>query len=269
MNYSSDPHGHRLSRRLLVGILVAEVLAFWPVWLWYARRLLADPEGWGSLMALLAAAATLFRVEPDDRHPATDPLMWASWAVLLYAMGFLFLPPLLHMILAVAALGITLHTGLAGRLPSWPFWGLLLLVSPLIPSLQFYLGFPMRWVSAAVAALLLNLQGWPVQHQGVSLVWGPHMLPFDAPCSGVRMLWSGLLVTWFLCGWQRASALRTAAMTGLCLVLVLLGNGLRGASLFHVEGSPIPWPPWVHEGVGWVVFLGITMILAIVALRRP
>src|ERR1700738_5023470 len=69
------------------------------------------------------------------------------------------------------------------------------LALPVLPSLQFTLGYPMRIISAALAVPLLRAHGLDVARQGTFLLWRDEMIQFDAPCSGVNMLWAGLLLT--------------------------------------------------------------------------
>jgi hypothetical protein len=79
------------------------------------------------------------------------------------------------------------------------FWGLIALALPVLPSLQFTLGYPMRVISATLAVGLLQAQGLMVARQGTFLLWRDEMVQFDAPCSGVSMLWASLLLTLMGC----------------------------------------------------------------------
>ena len=67
---------------------------------------------------------------------------------------------------------------------------LFVLSLPLIASLQFYAGYPLRAMTAEGATQLLNLFGFDVARSGVAMSWEGRTILVDAPCSWVRMLWT-------------------------------------------------------------------------------
>jgi exosortase/archaeosortase family protein len=122
--------------------------------------------------------------------------------------------------------------------------------------LQFTLGYPMRVVSAALTVGLLQAHGLMVARQGTFLVWRDEMVQFDAPCSGVNMLWAGLLLTLMGCVLLRLGALQVAIALVLSVALAIACNVLRAASLFYVETGLVPDAPgWWHEGIGIAAFV--------------
>ena len=147
------------------------------------------------------------------------------------------MPPLASAMLAFAALGF-----------SWSLWrhgtpfrpwtlGLALLGLPMAASLQFYLGYPMRVASGAIALVLLRLSGIPVVREGVYLRWGGELVMIDAPCSGIRMLWAGLLLGCCLAALYRMRARASLLAVAAAAVLALLGNALRTTALFWADTS--------------------------------
>jgi exosortase/archaeosortase family protein len=156
---------------------------------------------------------------------------------------------------AIATTAVCGYVALAGQWPPAALWGAVALALPVLPSLQFTLGYPMRIVSAAMTVLLLQMQGLAVQSQGTLLSWRGELIQFDAPCSGVRMLWAGLLLTLVGCVALRIDLFRTLLAVCAALALTLLANVLRATSLFVIEAGLVPQPPaWWHEGVGVVAF---------------
>jgi len=148
-----------------------------------------------------------------------------------------------------------LHVAVFWERPPIAFWGLVALAFPVLPSLHFMLGYPMRIVSAAITVGLLQLHGLGIERQGTFLVWGEEMIEFDAPCSGVNMLWAGLLLTLMGCVLLRLGVLKVMAAVALSVVIVISGNVLRAASLFYVEAGLVPQPSgWWHDGIGIVAF---------------
>ena len=71
-----------------------------------------------------------------------------------------------------------------------PVLGLSLLSLPLLASLQFYAGYPLRVVTAEASRWLLPPAS-ASQRSGASLLVNGQLVIVDAPCSGVQMLWLG------------------------------------------------------------------------------
>jgi len=117
------------------------------------------------------------------------------------------------------------------------------------------LGHPMRIVCSALSVGLLQLHGLAVERQGTFMVWRGETIQFDAPCSGVNMLWAGLLLTLMGCLLFRFGMVRVTVAVALSLVLAIASNVLRAASLFYVEAGLIPQAPaWWHEAIGMAAF---------------
>lgn len=251
--------------------------AFWDAWRWCAERAAAEPED----MAPLAAGAALLLILGARRAAQgyalqRPPLAPLTVMLLLYAAASLTAPPLLRAMIASTATLYCLHRMIWPAAPSVSFWGVTLLAAPILPSLQFYLGYPMRIVSASLTVGLLQLQGLPVSRQGVLLVWRDQLLQFDAPCSGVRMLWTGLLFTLAVCLIHRFRPSLVAAAMAISLAMTLLGNALRAASLFYLETAPFAerlaaFDPsigrWGHEAAGLAAF-AMTMAATLMILNR-
>jgi exosortase/archaeosortase family protein len=88
-------------------------------------------------------------------------------------------------------------------------------------------------------------------------VWQGEALQFDAPCSGVNMLWASLMLTLAACTVWRSGAIMTAAALAAAIVLAVAANVLRAASLFFVEtGLIADAPAWWHEAIGIAAFAG-------------
>jgi exosortase len=127
---------------------------------------------------------------------------------------------------------------------------LLLLSLPLLASLDFYAGYPLRLATAEISTRLLQMLGMDVARAGVLLQYKNALIGVDPPCAGVRMLWTGLFVAAFLAARQRAGAWHTLTLTLAAVACVLLGNALRAAILFFPESGLVAWPHWTHEAIG-------------------
>lgn len=233
----------------LIGI---QLLAFWPVWNWYARRLAAASE---ELWGLLAIVTALFFLWQHSSESKEQPSLYLSAAALfVYAISYHFLPPLISAAVALISIGCTLSAFRLARRLHIGLIGLLLLALPVIPTLQFYLGYPLRVLVAEMAIPLLRLNGILVAREGSCLNWGGALISIDAPCSGIKMLWTGLYLAFALCCFYRLNNTRTSVAAIMALILVVIGNGLRAISLFYIETGIIKMARWTHEGVGLLLF---------------
>ena len=253
-------------------VLIAHVLCFWPVWHWYVARMTdGSDEPWG--VAALVAALLLTWPSRRTRALRTDDrLLWA--AVLLtfaYAVSVPFAPPLFRAALAMSALACSWVSvaGLRNKLA--PVAVLFALSLPVIASLQFYLGYPLRALTTTGAALTLNVLGFGVDRAGTSLLWQGHSVLIDAPCSGVRMLWTGAALACVVALYRESIGWRSL-MTLLLLtsVAALLANVLRAAALFILETRSSSVSDLLHTMVGVATFAvtAVSIVLIESALRR-
>jgi exosortase/archaeosortase family protein len=253
-------------------ILAAHVGCFWPVWRWYVARMTdGSDEPWG-IAALVAALLLTWRNPRSWALRTDDPLLWC--AVLLtfaYVAAVPSAPPLVRAALAMAALACSWVSITSLRSKLAPVAVLFALSLPVIASLQFYLGYPLRSITTGGAALTLDLLGFAVERSGTALLWQGHTVLIDAPCSGVRMLWTGSA---FACamalhrdaiGWRSLTAL--LLLTG---AAALFANVLRAAALFVVETRDSPLPQFIHPTVGAATFAltAMSIVLIEAALRK-
>ncbi|WP_225782079.1 exosortase Q [Xenophilus sp. Marseille-Q4582] len=268
--------GIRLDRVPAPFWLAAQALALWPAWLWMGRRLADgsdDPLGLLALAALAAlawqqraalrtaprlgwlllagaatVAATLLRTGLGPL-PAWPPLLASLLAVLAIACGLLaFLPR--------PALGAAADAPLPG-VPALPVLGLAVLALPLLSSLQFYAGYPLRVLTAELSHWLL-MPFFRVAREGASLWISGRLVIVDAPCSGVQMVWLGYFTACATALFFAHSDSRTF-LTRLPVVsaLVLVGNVVRNALLVAAEGAGRALPGWAHEALGLAVLAAV------------
>jgi exosortase/archaeosortase family protein len=243
--------------------------ATWGGWRWYLERVWVAPEEAVALavtVLFLAAAGWARR----SKLASAPPVPHLPMAILLaaYAASHLLLPPIMRAALAIAATLFALYQAALRERPPAAFWGLVALALPVLPSLQFVLGYPMRIVSAALSVALLNAQGLAVARQGTFLEWRGEMLQFDAPCSGVNMLWAALLLTLMGCVLLRFGVLKVMAAIALSAVLTIGCNVLRASSLFYIESGLVPHAPaWWHDAIGIAAF-SLSAAVTLWLLRR-
>src|SRR5215510_6281131 len=236
---------------LVISLVVA---ATWDAWRGYAWRVWGSPEEEAALVFTIVFLGALGAAR---RRNEAMPLPLLPVALLLaaFAASYVVLPPIARAAIAVAATLYCGHLAAFKERPPVAFWGLVALALPVVPSLQFMLGYPMRLVSAALTVGLLQAHGLAVTREGTFLVWRDELIQFDAPCSGVSMLWAGLLLTLMGCALFRFGVIKVVLAVALSLVLAIACNVLRATSLFYVEAGLLPHPQaWWHEGIGIAAF---------------
>lgn len=248
-------------------IPVALLAALWPHWIYMARRTVdGSDEPWGVLAALTVGLLLLrdrARLEP----PSRSALVAAAALAVLAAAGEFVLPDLVAAALAMLAVAVYLMHAL--RRPATPMVLLLMLALPLVASLQFYFGFPLRLLVAQASALLLSMGGLPVTAAGASIVVGDTIVLIDAPCAGIGMLWLGSYTAAVLSYLQRADAWRTLFNGLAAAALVLVANIARNTALFFPEAGLVDWPAGAHEAIGLAAFASAIVPLALFITRRP
>lgn len=236
-------------------LLALQLAAFWPVWRWYAWRAMdASDDAWG-WVALLTALLFAWLNKAKNKAEIGAALLLPALLILFYTLSYSFLSPLPRAIIAVTSLAATISVLRWGRPLHLGLCGLLLLSLPLLASLQFYLSFPLRVLTAQLAAPLLQLGGFAVAREGTCLSWNDKLILIDAPCSGVKMLWTGLYLVFALACYYRLDGRRTVLAVLLALALIIIGNTFRAVGLFYVEAGVLAFPAWAHEGLGVAVFL--------------
>jgi exosortase len=250
-------------------LLGLQAAALWPVWQWYAKRTLdGSDEPWG--LAALAIVLLYAYAERRNLRERSRPILLAvaGGLTLLGASVTPWAPALLRASLGVTALSLCFAAVHDRSRPLCALWALLLLSLPVVASLQFYLGYPLRSLTAWASGVLLGLAGLDVERAGTTLTWLGRTVLVDAPCSGVHMLWVGLALSALLSHLQRASAWRVA-LNGLGAVLaVVIGNVLRNTVLFVKEAQIVALPNWTHAGIGVLAFLMTASAIAALASWR-
>ncbi len=234
--------------------------AYWDAW-----RLLIGRIGDGAaaipiLILLVGFAIAWIKLTTDRRVPAilvgivlAAFIIVSIWGTAMIKIG-----------VALIAIMMVVHRGFGGKRPPFAAIGVGLMALPILPSLDFYLAWPMRQLSATLTAGLLRLNGFSVHVEGVAIAWQDQLLLFDGPCSGIRMLWAALLLTSILSLIGRIGAWRYGAALVITAVLAIFANALRAASLFYLETGFVPRMegPVFHElvGISSFVMLGVLLV---------
>lgn len=249
----------RLPPWLPLALLAA---ALWPTAWWMGRRMLDGSDEPLGLLALAALAMLLWHCRRSLR--AAPRLGWLALALLgavasTAALGHV--PPLVSSLAGLLALGAGLLAFLPAGVATAPVLGLALLSLPLLASLQFYAGYPLRVLTAEASRWLLAV-GFQVERSGSSLRVDGQLVIVDAPCSGVQMLWLGYFTACVVAlhaGRRDPSFLARLPAVSL---LVLAGNVLRNTVLVAFEGAGRHLPGWAHQTTGLAVLAAVCIAVA-------
>lgn len=239
-------------------LLLLQCVAFWPVWRWYGQRMLdGSDEPWG-ILALMTVLMLVIR-KRIGHTPLTKTIVICSAITAIYAISYDYLPPLLRGVLAVTALALSVSSICYGRFVQAGIVGLMLVSLPLIASLQFYGGFPIRFITALVSSQLLNWVGYEVHAQGTLLYWLGEVIAVDAPCAGIKMMWTGLFLNFTLAAWRDLGFMLTWLSTSFTLFTVFVGNIFRATLLFFTESGILNAPDIAHQAIGIFVFAMVAL----------
>lgn len=252
--------------------LALPVVALMPVWLWCAARLLDrsdDPLG------IFALAVLVVLVIRDRTHFHQRPHAgWLLIAALLAAVAIFSgatLPALFRGVLAVLAVCAVLMAMRAPAQPMLALVGLALLALPLLSSLQFFIGYPLRVATAEVSRWLLLMFDVAVTRDGTALTIAGHLVMVDAPCSGIQMGWVAYFTACLTAAWLRVPDARFLRRIPLVGVAVLAGNIVRNTLLSMKEAGLVQWPDWTHDAIGLAVFAIVCLFVVrhVSAALRP
>jgi exosortase/archaeosortase family protein len=258
---------HWRAVRPVAALLGGLVLALWPHWIYMARRMVdGSDEPWG-ILALATVLALVARDRAELSVPTRSALVASAALAVLAAAASLVVPDLVAAAIAMLALALFLVHALPGR-PATPLVALLLLALPVIASLQFYLGFPLRAFTAHATTLVLVLAGVDASAAGAAIVHRGTTVLVDAPCAGIGMLWIGSYTAALLSYLARADGARTATNAVAAALLVLAANVARNAALFFPEAGLVQWPAWSHQAIG-LAALALAVVPIVLIASRP
>jgi len=236
--------------------LLAVLAALWPVWKWSAARFLdGSDEPWG-IVAIAALAVLLWRERRSfSLKPRPSWILAASALTCAAVVTAPWLPPLLRGVLASFAVTSVL---MAVRKPGHsmpPYLMLALLSLPILSSLQFYLGYPLRVITAEASAWLLSAAGMETARSGSALVVDGALIMVDAPCAGIHMAWAAYFTASVAGAWLRLPARAFLLRLSSVSLVVLAMNVLRNTVLVALESRPAGIGDTWHEAIGIAAFI--------------
>jgi len=237
-------------------------LVLMPGWMWCAARLFDRSDDPLGIVALAALAVLVVR---DREHFANSPRV--GWLVLatLFAAGAILgdpsLPALVRGVFAVLSLCAVLMALRAPGQPMLALTGLALLALPLLSSLQFFIGYPLRVVTAEASRWILAIFGVAAERSGSALEIAGRLVMVDAPCSGIHMGWVAYFTACVAAAGMHVPDGRFLRRIPLVGVAVLVGNIVRNTLLVVKEAKLVQWPDCTHEAIGVLAFAAVAALV--------
>ena len=247
-------------------LLVA--LAAWPSLTWAAKRLVDDSDDPLGIVAFAGLMLALWHARSRFAHPVRVPAL-AVASVLVVASNFptSLLPDLVRALLASGAIVAALAAIADRDEPIAPYAGLAILALPLLSSLQFYAGYPLRVVTAEASRWLLVATGSTVERLGSALTVDGHLVLVDAPCSGVQMAWVGYFTACAAALLFRVANRAFLARLPLIGATVLAGNIARNTVLVAAEADGVEMTDAMHAAVGLLAFAVVASVIVGIYVR--
>ena len=239
--------------------------ALFSLWAWWFARI-----GESFDAGMVAWAALVFFVVDAWRRngwkvarPSARAYALAAVGLAAYWLSRPFLPMSLCGVFGVLG-GLPLAvpaTRDQGELPA-PLAGLAVAGLPTLFMLDLFLGVPLRAASTVVATALLRLTGLDVVRNGMEIAVGGVPVWVDAPCAGVKMLGTGIVLALVLAQVWRLRMLRTACVCALAVVATCLANAARVAVLTVYAAMGRALGSGAHETVGCIALLAALLLVA-------
>lgn len=245
---------HTHKNWLISGLFASTILAAWPHWLWMVRRSSdGSDDPWG-IVALLTLVALVYIDKDKLRVPQASALSLTALCMVAATAMWGWLPPILSTAFALAGCSVFIANMLPPQRKLMPLLSLAILALPLVASLNFYLGYPLRWFCAQSTSVMLSLLGTDTTPAGASLWWNGKTILIDAPCAGIAMLWIGLYFGALFSYLNNARTFRTILNLSMASTLVIIANIVRNTLLFYKESGLVDLPHWTHEAIGLLTF---------------
>jgi len=241
--------------RLKIHPALLQLLAISPVIWWFVKRL---NDGNDEPLGLLTLVLVLVLAWRDRRCLRASYRARVCGAAFLLGsvLGIHWLSPMVRGVFAVT--GLALFHGMHRRAG---LMGLLVLSLPVVASMQFFLGYPMRLAAAEGAVRLLELGSLVVARVGTQIELGGKVIGVDPACGGVRMLWHALAAAMGLAAMHRLTWRATVIGGVFAVLLVIPANAVRAALLAVEESGHFSNAWFGHGGIGLVSFAVVLLPL--------
>lgn len=233
--------------------LILPLISLWPVGIWMVARMFDGSDDPYGIIALIALMLLLLRTRNHfTEHPQG---YWLGCALLFMCLGTLsLLPWLVRGFCAVIAM-MSMIRACSPHNPFLALWGLGFLALPIMSSLQFFIGYPLRVLTAEASVIILDVFGITAARSGSSLEINGFLIMVDAPCSGIQMAWAAYFTACLAGAWFHMSNRAFLRKLPLVSLIIISGNIIRNTLLVLKEAHYIALPEWSHSAIGLCIFM--------------
>lgn len=247
----------------VIDILIIQVLTFFNVWAWYISRVTdKSDEPLGILALITVIFFVFFNGKTNYTRQVTKKELDINIVTLItYLLSYSYTGDMIHGIFALFSIGCS-FSFLKEKL-SPAIFGLLFLALPILASMQFYIGYPLRMISGFFTINLIKMNGFFVVQDGTCLKFGKSLVCIDAPCSGVNMLWMGFYLAFFVSCLYQFNWKKTILVSIVSFISIIAANIIRSTALFYTESGIIQLPEFAHQSIGLISFIMSALIIFI------
>jgi Transmembrane exosortase (Exosortase_EpsH) len=219
-------------------LLVA--LAAWPSVVWTGRRLIDSAGDRLGIVALCALMLALWHARLRfDRPPRVALLCIAATLVFATNLAPDALPDALRALIAACAVTTALASVADRDETIAPYAGMLLLALPLMASIDFHAGYPLRLLTAESSRWLLSLADWEVARVGSTVTVDGHFVQAAATSSGAHLAWVGAFIACVVAWMLRVPSVALVMRLPLIAVATLVVNIARNTLLIAADASQV------------------------------
>lgn len=225
-------------------LIVLQLVVFKDVLVWIFYRLNDNSDEISSITSLSTIFIIIFLSLLNSNKLAKSNISnnefninILSFYFLLYLSVSIFELPLLKGIVASLSLSTTISFFIKKKYFDLNILGLILLSMPILSSVQFFIGYPIRIVVTKISSYILTLGGINVYQESTCLIFNNSSVCVDAPCSGVQMLLTGFYITFVFSFIKKFNTLKSILLLLLSFFIVIFVNIFRATSLFYVESG--------------------------------
>ena len=255
----------KLPKLKVIDILIIQISTFYHVWFWYLSRISDksdEPLGIIALISVLFFTFSNLNGKLNYRKEVLNgDLNVLITGLLVSIVSYSYTGDMIHGLLALLSIGYSIY--IAKEKISPAIFGLLFLALPIIASMQFYIGYPLRMISGFFTTNLLKMNGFYVIQDGTCLKFGKELVCIDAPCSGVNMLWTGLFLGFFMSCLYGLKLKKTILVSIISFISVVMANIIRSTALFYTESGLFHLPSFAHQGIGLITFIFSALVIFI------
>ena len=240
--------------------LILQIAAFWPVWRWYGERVMdASDEPWGILA--LATAVFFIVLRGKGGKPGPAGLSLSTAALILYVVLY---PEAAAAGARGPGNGLDLRRREPCRIGKIDAHRRARSSAPVLADHRFtpvLPRVPVRALTSMIASQIISALGYPTEACGTMLRWAGEYIAVDAPCSGIKMLWTGLYLNFTLACFTGLDQFRTWFSYAGSGLAIFTGNMLRVTALFFLESGIVKGPKWAHEALGLLFFAVVALFI--------